>query len=384
MKKFLVHIVVGAIVAIWSFSACKKNYNPPALQVNYSYLVINGGLISGTDSPSVVMLSRTAMLSDTTTSISPVTGATITAESDAGDKIPFSETSTGTYTAAPQLLDYNKKYSLTIVTSNGKTYRSDFVPARQTPPIDSLSWVQNGDVTVYAYTHDPANNTKYYRWDYVETYQYQAPLNAELSQDNGRLFYVDSTDQTYNCWRSVNSSNILVATTEALGSDVINREPIATVQQNSQEITVRYSILVKQYAITGACFNYLSVLKTNTENLGSIFDAQPTQLSGNFHCKENPSETVIGYFTASSVQQKRLFITKYQVNNWNFVDTNRSCDTIFIGHTPLPDPGFFVWDFPDTSYDPFYFCGAACLAITRRECVDCRLRGGTNQKPSYW
>lgn len=380
MKKLIIIFVI-----CYCYVSCRKIYNPPALRTDYNYLVVNGGLISDPDSPSVITLSRTVRLTDTTSTSIIEPGATITAESDAGDKIQFTETFGGNYVATPQIFDFSKKYRINITTTNGSNYQSDFVPLRRTPPIDSLSWNQAGDVNIYAYTHDTANDTKFYRWDYVETYQYQSRLNAELGQDNGKLFYVDNTpNQTYNCWKSVNSTNIVIGSSQTLGSDVINKQQVAIVKQNSQDITIRYSILVKQYAITKDCYNYLDVLKTNTENLGSIFDAQPTQLTGNYHSINNPSEIVIGYFSASSVQEKRLFISKYEVNNWFYLDTTISCDTLYIPHTPAPDPGFFVWDYPDPRYDPFYFCGTGCLAITKRECVDCRLQGGTNQKPSFW
>jgi hypothetical protein len=364
---------------------CKKPYNPPATRVNYQFLVIDGVLVNSSDSPTVIRLSRTVRLTDTTTASSPETGAIVSIEGSSGENISLVETPGGIYQATPLLLNTTSKYRLKITTSSGEDYASDFVEAKQTPPIDSLTWQQQNDVMIYLDTHDPSNNTRYYRWDFTETYQYEAPLNADLSQSNGHLYYVDNTpNQTYDCWRSVNSSEILLGSSIALSQDVIGKAPITTVFQNSQKISIKYSILVKQYALTPDAYQYFSILKKNTENLGSIFDAQPTQLTGNIHSVKNPGEVVIGFFTASSVTQKRLFITKYDVRDWLFIDTNLDCDVKSIGHYPAPDPRFFVYDYPDTSYYPYYFCGSTCLMIARRECVDCRVRGGTNQKPSYW
>ena len=366
------------------FASCKKPYNPPAIKVDNKFLVIDGTLINSPDSPSIITLSRTVKLTDTTQAIYSETGASVSVEDSTGSTFNFVEMPNGKYQSAPLSLNISDKYRLKITTSNGEAYTSDFVEMKQTPSIDSIIWQQQNDVMIYLNTHDPLNTTKYYRWDYVETYQYEAPLQAELSQNNGTLFYVDSTNQTFDCWRSVNSTDIILGSSIALSKDVISRAPITIVPQNSQKISIRYSILIKQYALTQDAYQYFSILKKNTENLGSIFDAQPTQLTGNIHSVKNPSEVVIGFFTASTVQQKRIFITKYDVTNWNFVDTNRTCDPISIGHAPLPDPGFFVYDYPDPQYYPYYFCGSSCLMIARRECVDCRVRGGTNQKPSYW
>ncbi len=383
MKRYL-FILIILLVASAIFFTCKKPYNPPAIQMDNKFLVIDGLLISSADSPSIITLSRTTKLTDTTTSISPENGASLSVEGDNGQITSFSDQGNGKYVANPTLLSTAVKYRLKIATASGGVYASDFVEMKQTPPIDSLSWKQQNDVMIYLDTHDPSNSTKYYRWDFTETYQYEAPLQAELSQDNGKLFYVDDSDQTFDCWRTVASTNILLGSSIALSQDVISHAAINIVPQNSQKISIRYSILVKQYALTEDGYEYFNILKKNTENLGSVFDAQPSQLIGNIHSLKNPSEVVIGFFTASSVEQKRLFITKYEVTNWNFVDTNRTCDPISIDHAPLPNPGFYVYDYPDPDYYPYYFCGSACLTVARRECVDCRVRGGTNQKPLYW
>jgi hypothetical protein len=383
--KQLPYLIILFIICLAVYISCKKPYSPPAIRVDNKFLVIDGTLVNSADSPSVFTLSRTVRLTDSTFVSSPETGAKVSVEGENGDIHNFNELPGGIYQSSPLSLNTSSRYRLKITTSSGGDYASDFVEAKQSPPIDSLTWQQQNDVMIYLDTHDPLNNTRYYRWDFTETYQYEAPLNAELSQDNGNLYYVDNTPkQTYDCWRSVNSTEILLGSSIALGQDVISKAPINIVPQNSQDITIKYSILVKQYALTRDAYQYFSILKKNTENLGSIFDAQPTQLTGNIHSVKNPDEVVIGFFSASSVTQKRLFITKYDVTNWNFIDTNLDCDVKSIGHYPLPDPRFFVWDYPDTAYYPYYFCGSSCLMIARRECVDCRVRGGTNNKPSYW
>jgi hypothetical protein len=383
--KNLLNILLLIIGCTVIYLSCKKPYNPPAIRVDNKFLVIDGTLVNSSDSPSVFTLSRTVKLTDTTFASSPETGATVTVEGENGDIHYFNELPGGIYESTPLILNTSSKYRLKITTSSGEDYASDFVSVNQSPLIDSLTWQQQNDVMIYLDTHDPLNNTKYYRWDFTETYQYEAPLNAELSQSNGHLYYVDNTpNQTYDCWRTVNSTEILLGSSIALSQDIISNAPIAIVPQNSQKISIKYSIMVKQYALTKDAYQYFSILKKNTENLGSIFDAQPTQLTGNIHSVKSPDEVVIGFFTASSVTQKRLFITKYDVRDWLFIDTNLDCGIKAIGHFPAPDPRFFVYDYPDTTYYPYYFCGATCLMIARRECVDCRVRGGTNQKPSYW
>lgn len=361
------------------YIGCKKPYNPPAVQVDHKFLVIDGTLLNSVDSPSVFTLSRTVRLTDSTTASFPEPGATVSVESNTGEIFAFTELPGGIYKSNPLLLNSANKYRLKIVTSSGNQYLSDFVEERQAPAIDSISWQQQNDVTIYVNTHDPLNGTTYYRWDFVETWQYRAQLESELGEKNGLIYYAD-TNQMYNCWSTTNSRNILVGSSVALSNDVISMAPINLIPQSSEKIAIRYSILVKQYALTSEAYQYFNILKKNTENLGSIFDAQPTQLTGNIHSVNNPSEVVIGYFTASSVQQKRIFINNTQVTGWNYVIPGRTCDLLLIDQHLY----YLDYDYPDPEFGPYYFSGSTGLVITRRSCLDCTLRGGTKHKPSFW
>ena len=382
MSRLLCTLFITSFILLM-YVSCKKPYNPPATTRDNKFLVIDGTLINSADSPSVITLSRTVKLTDTTQAIYPETGATVSIEDSTGGSFALFEMPGGKYQSNPLSLNSSDKYRLMITTSSGDQYASDFVEMKQTPPIDSITWQQQNDVMISVNTHDPLNNTKYYRWDFTETWQNSAPLKSELGVDNGLIFYIEDRplDQRYNCWSNDYSTDILIGSSIALSQDVINMAPIVVVPQNSVKINIRYSILVKQYAITADAYQYFSILKKNTENLGSIFDAQPTQLTGNIHSVKNPAEIVLGYFTASSVQQKRIFISKDEVSNWNYVYPGPECNMITINQNST---NFLIYNYPDPAYTAYYFSGTTGLAIDKISCLDCTLQGGTNQKPSYW
>ena len=78
----------------------------------------------------------------------------------------------GIYTSPNLNLVLNQEYRLRITTSNGKEYLSDYVIAKKTPLIDSLGFRQEDKgVQVYVNAHDDSNNTRYYRWDFDETWE---------------------------------------------------------------------------------------------------------------------------------------------------------------------------------------------------------------------
>ncbi len=362
-------------------TGCKRQFEPPELKVNYNYLVVDGVMLNSPDSSTTFVLSRTRKLSDTVLNI-PETNAVVNIEGSAGENFQLNEVSAGNYRINGLTLNTTSTYRLKIATASGGQYLSDFVEVKQTPQIDSLNYKQPGDLTIYVNAHDAANATKYYRWDYVETVQYNAQNQSEIGVNNGLMYFRDSTNQIYKCWHITNSTDILIGSTAALIEDVVNQFPIITIPQNSEKVGIRYSILVKQYAITQEAYFYYQILKKNTEQQGSIFDVQPSQLRGNIHSVNNPGETVIGFITASNVSQQRIFIRNDELTNWMRLNPQGICDAIFL---PTNPNNYLIYTYPDPDYVPWYFTGmGTILVVTKKPCVDCREQGGTNIKPAYW
>ena len=151
-----------------SLLCCRKPYSPPAIAVAGSYLVVEGVINSGSDS-TIIKLSKTVKISNAT-AINPVTGAIVAVESDQNVVFPLTETTKGYYVSAGLNLNSSHTYRLSINTGS-EQYYSDYVPVLNSPPIDSIYFkVIDTGLTVYSATHDPTNTTKYYRWDYTETW----------------------------------------------------------------------------------------------------------------------------------------------------------------------------------------------------------------------
>src|SRR5690606_35363898 len=83
------------------------------------------------------------------------------------------------------------------------------------------------------------------------------------------------------CWKYANSSTILLGSSAKLQSAVISEKPLTTIPAGHEKLAKRYSILVKQYAIDKKAYEFYSLMKKNTESLGSIFDPQPSEIRGN-------------------------------------------------------------------------------------------------------
>ncbi len=380
MEKLVQILLIILFSFVWVIS-CKKPYNPPEIKAITNFLVIDGTITCGNNVVTTIILSRTTQLGDSVL-FDPELNAIMYIEQEQGSVFPVTEQGDGVYKTQPLNLEPGRNYRLKIKTADNKNYLSDYTTAKTSPAIDSLSWKQNNDVTVYVTTHDPSDNARYYRWEYDETWNYRSIFSTDYYVKDGLILVVDASTQRDSCWRTDNSKTIVLGSSVALSEDVINEFPVAIIPQHDQRIGSRYSILVRQYAITEEAYGYLRLIQRNTQQLGTLFDAQPSQLKGNIQSVENPGEPVIGYISASTVTEKRTFINNRQLTNWVFAQPVEFCGSIlYIAQNPT---NYQIWEYPDPSYAPYYFTSGGGIAIFKKACLDCTTQGGTNVKPSFW
>lgn len=375
-------------------TGCKVEYRPSVQSPTTGYLVAEGFINSGNE-PTTITLSRTLKVYDDSTTDVGEHNALINIEGENNESYPLYETGDGVYTSSPLQLNNSEKYHLKITTQNGEEYASDFTSYRTTPGIDSLSWQQNSDgVKIYVNTHDDQSSTGYYNWKYEETWEFHAAYYSSLE------FIIDTTKRPpsplpigvkytrpdksidsslHTCWKTVNSSNIILASSEMLNSNHIYF-PIMPIPAASEKLGVLYSINVKQYSISQEAYSYLQELKSNTEEIGSIFAAQPSKLSGNIHCTSNPSEIAIGFIEVSQEKQKRLFISNQQLPGWNY---NNGCGEYLFQNNAAALGSKAGGLFPTVPSEITPVSIVSFFATPDQNCVDCTLRG-SNIKPAFW
>jgi hypothetical protein len=362
------------------FCDCVQQYVSPYKSPATGYLVVEG-LISG-NGPTQYNLSRTIPLPGDST-IPLVTGAQLQVEGSDNSVYPLTEQGYGQYGVASLPLNIAVQYRLRISIPGGETYLSSFVPYKPTPPIDSVNWIYNSStgVTVYVNTHDPTNSTRYYQWTYDQTYEYHSAESSEFIYlpNNDSVAFRTPAQEIFTCWEDAPLTDILVGTSAKLAQDVIYEFPLVNIPMNTEPLSVEYSILVNQYALTDSGYNFLTMMQQNTESLGSIFDVQPSEITGNIHSLSNPAEQVIGFISASTLQQERIFINRLQLPYWAWIYECGLPDKI----VPNDSISFYFGQF---GYIPLYQANppTAGWLGNLSGCVDCTLQGGTTQKPAFW
>jgi hypothetical protein len=378
MNKINAHLFYIALFL--TIMSCKKPYYPSIASSAKSYLVVEGIINRGNDS-TFIRLSRTIKLADGI-GTNAEKGAVVTVDADGGISYSLTEIAPGTYAAGPLSLDNTKKYRLAIETSNGQNYQSEEMGVKEAPPIDSIGYkiTQNG-ILVYVNAHDATNNTRYYRWDYEETWRFHPKYKSDYVSDGTKIVRRTADNDVYTCYDHHASNNVIITSTTKLSQDIVTNVPLVNVDGTSLKLNDRYTILVKQYALSKQAYDFWENLRKNTEQLGSIFDAQPSEISGNIHNINNPNEIVIGFIEVGTIQSKRIYIDRTELPRWN-TEYLAECyiDTVYANRNGVNEVENLL--VPKLAL-PLGIIGTEDYTRTMFECGDCTLHG-TTQKPVFW
>jgi hypothetical protein len=357
------------ILILFMLGACTDKYVANIKGQATGFLVVEGFInITGTTN---IRMSRSTGLDSPV--LIPETGAQVEIQSTNGASISLSELTTGNYSDTGLSLDR-------------KDYLSDLSSVNISPPIDSLNWkADSNGVTIYVTTHNPSVQPGYYQWSYEETWKYTSKYPSSFEYVGGGYIPRPDSDMFFTCWRSDVSTTINIASTEKLTSNVIYQYPVALVPyDNTDKLVDEYSILVKQTVLSQDWYEWVQKVQRNTEQLGSIFDALPTETSGNIHNTADPTEKVIGFIGTTTETEKRIFINRIQIQPPMVVYSGyESCKLDSTNVDPTLEGQFALGnDIP--VYDVFEGGIPVGYAGSVSICVDCRLKGGTLVQPAFW
>ena len=228
---------------------------------DFESLLVVEARITNENKQQKIMLSRTFQLEEN----GPV-GETNASVSVIGENITFNftETDAGTYISNEAFAAKpNVEYQLLINTSSGKSYSSNLVQLTPNTQINKL-YVERGfneegieGVSIFVDSNDPSNNSKYYRFEYEETYKIIAPLYStkELKVVNRAFPIPDSVvffgiqdyfvelvtrkHQKQICYNTVKSNKIIITNTNNLDEDRLEKYRVRFISRDNYIITHR-------------------------------------------------------------------------------------------------------------------------------------------------
>jgi hypothetical protein len=370
-KRYLVILFLLMLL----ISGCVVPYVP---EINdKDEIIVVQGLITDQPGPNIIKLSKSSPLW-TRESLASFSGCAVWITDDLDGLYTLKETLIpGTYITDQSKFRgvIGRTYVLHIKTTKGLgrlSYESLPMKMNPVPPIDSIYYVKEEfnshgrtveGCTIFLSTHDPGNNCKYYKWSYSETWEFHVPFKGPYQV----------------CWKSNDSREMIIKNANILSENKISGEPLLTIADPVERLSVKYSILVNQYSMNEDEYIYWERFRNMSEQTGSLYDIIPAAIPNNIYCVENPSEKTLGYFSVSAFTSNRIFI-KDTFAGFNGTFEKCLSDTVF---TTRPDTldrsGRYLYIIEDHSKE----VPPAVIFTADINCVDCRSRG-TSFKPSFW
>jgi hypothetical protein len=375
-----------ALLLILFLVGCVEPYYPPDLATKVDVLVVDG-FINASENTARVSLTKALNLESDVQRLG-VTSADVRIESEDGQQFSLIEQLgdvTGIYFAENLSLDLSKKYKLKVFIGFNKEYESELIPILETPEIEEVNWTphEDGVKILVSSVEATQDKSKYYRWRYQETWRYSAPYGSIYELIDGEVFFRDNFEELFLCYESDPTSDIQLGSAASLSINTIKNKEIHMIDRSSIKISSIYSINVQQLSLTDAGYSYWVNLDKMTESLGGLFDPMPGQVIGNIKNIANPGETVVGFFSGSTVTEKRIFINRRDLPSGYLTYKQSLCevDTVLIADLKsVPQNNLLIGSVNEPN-------GTSVIGYTMsdKQCVDCKLYGhGTPTKPDFW
>ncbi|MBL7839888.1 MAG: DUF4249 domain-containing protein [Cyclobacteriaceae bacterium] len=373
----------GKVVALTIFLflfGCKDPFLADVKLLTSNFLVVEGYINVGANAVTTIRVSRTVPINSTQEYAEVEEDAVIQIQDDQDEFYDLSEGEEGVYSSEPLSLSLDRQYRIRIETSDGKRFYSDYTTPIQSPAIDSVYWTRDAEgVTIKVDTHDPIQSTLFYQWNYEEDWENKSPYLSFYRYSNGDFFPREDAEiiAMHLCWRHAKPLKLITQSVAGLSVENVS-QILAKIKAGSDRLSEKYSILVQQHALSLDHYNYFQVMNKNTNQVGTFYDPQPSQLLGNIS-RENSSEPVVGYIGAYTTSSERLNIRKSDVSPWGF---DLDCEQVAV---LMSNPDSVAKYFVEQGFLPLTVDeGRINMFAAKPICGDCHERGGNNDKPDFW
>ncbi len=372
MRSFTL-LLLGCLGIILTHTGCVDPFESTLFSTND--IIVVDGTITNLAEPQLIRINRSK--ADPVTGrfgTRPITKATVEVVVDSLQHIVCHETVDGTYQLPSDFKgQVGHAYQLRLTLSDGSRYQSTQQVMPATVPIGkvnarfnptSLSIAQQlpggyqAGHDLFVDWQDPADQHNYYQWEwklyerqnwcrscqqgiYVEntilphTYKdkvfyvsgndpYEAcfvPANSyEAGQPtfHGELYVYDYPCRT-QCWEILYSYAINVFDDQySNGNQIINRKVAQVPYYDSTACLVE----VRQLSLSQPAYTYFKRFQDQTQNASGLADAPPSAPVGNIRNMGDPSENVVGYFTASAVSAVRYWLDRKDVKGLPYGETD--------------------------------------------------------------
>ena len=374
---------LGILVIIIFSVSCVDEYYPDVEK--YENILVVDGLVTNGSESVVIRLYNSSPVNNP--EIIPHTNADLYITDENQLMIPLYESEAGVYVAEDSSFraEIEESYQLHITTENGKTYISDKCKMNSPSAIDSIYGIKESKgtsrnstyypgVQFYIENHSEVYDTSYYIWKLFQTYEYRSSFDIDATWE-GELIWNDLyATALRTCWISSKVNDLLVSSTEYLEPNTTIKFPLNFVSTSTKEMSIRYSLIVKQLSISEDAFRFYEAMDEQNRDQGNMWAKQPIQILGNIHNIDDANDPILGYFIVAGITEKRIFI-------------NRPNLQFYYEECPPDFEGMQYIEFEPQNLWPIYIDDIMYYGLARahsRYCFDCRLSGGKTSPPEFW
>ena len=373
--------------------ACIEPYNPDIEE--YSDLMVINGRITDQEGFQYVDVSRTSSYNDPTRRSE--SECEVRVFDDRGNTFQYTEYAPGNYRCwiDKQYLEPGTRYKVEVMTKQGRVYQSADDLMNTCPDIDTVYYEVSEEAPLNYLlspypglqflidTRESPGAVSNLRWVLEETWEYHSTYALGDYYD-GKIHYIEPdyySDSLAYCWRSGSIRGIFTMSTRNFTSNKITRGYLNFVSNQTDRLSVKYSLLVKQYSLSDSAYEYWSRMQRLIQEAGGLYETQPIQIAGNMRNLNDAEETVLGIFWASAVKEKRIFYKR----SYEFRVVEPSCDFYDLSPNELEE---HLQTFGPEDY-PIYLINLTLEEegpwdYADQDCFDCRKSHGTTIKPDFW
>jgi hypothetical protein len=381
LKRKLINIAISVLVIPLIIYSCIFPFEPKITK--YENVLVVDGLLTNLPNNCFVKLTRTYPYNANKYSTEDEADVRITDNS--GNEIRLLDNKNGLYLPADSGFSgvVGRKYKVTVKTSSGEVCESGFEELKEPVDIDNIyyQFSDNGNgrqgLQILINTYDRQKKSFYYSWDYAETWEFWVPY----------ISMSDYLPEMKICYKDFTSRKISIESTKNYIDDKVSGFPLYFVDNKTNRLSSKYSVLVRQYVLTEKTYQFYRDLKDINENTGTLFDRTPVILVGNMVNTLNPKQPVLGNFQVSGASEKRIFIYRSDLPSSMIVTTEYEfCESDLLSkkrNLPRLDSLLRVgWVVMDTIYEPEAHDTLIGVALSRA-CFDCTVKGKL-KKPDFW
>ena len=366
-------------------ASCITPFEPDIESSEVNKYVVSG-LVSDKNEIQTISVSMASPVSDPR--YIPVSDCNVLIKNNIGNEFLMTESAPGLYRGviSRNYLAPGNLFKVEIMTPDGIRIESDFDRMEECPDVDSVYFLRrdiisnvSDDVTngiqFYLNLNSSNSTTRYFRWEVTETWEYHVPYPREWYYD-GSIHHIFPPDYSRKiCWATETIKNIYTLSTLNLVENKYEKLPLNFIDNKTSRLVYGYSMLVEQFSLNEASYAYWDQLRINSGEQGGLYEKQPLSIVGNMHNITDPKQAVLGFFGASSIKSKRIFVRNVKNLNLEFLPI---CSPSVLRKGLIE---ISIEDFPAFLYATED--GYAEILLSN-ECVDCLTLGGTNVKPEFW